>query len=55
MVIGWFGFVEASNGVAVTQPPNAILGIAITYCGINIVVYALSIVAIRRYARFVAG
>ena len=55
VVIGWFGFVEARNGVAVTQPPNAILGIAITYCGINIVVYALSIVAIRRYARFVAG
>jgi GPH family glycoside/pentoside/hexuronide:cation symporter len=55
VVIGWFGFVEASNGAAVTQSSSAVLGIAITYCGINIVIYALSILAIRRYARFVAA
>jgi GPH family glycoside/pentoside/hexuronide:cation symporter len=55
VVIGWFGFVEASNGATVAQSPNAVLGIAITYCGINIVIYFLSILAIRRYARFVAA
>jgi GPH family glycoside/pentoside/hexuronide:cation symporter len=53
VVIGWFGFVEASNGAVVTQSSRAVTGIAITYCGINIVIYALSILAIRRYARFV--
>jgi GPH family glycoside/pentoside/hexuronide:cation symporter len=53
VVIGWFGFVEASNGAVVTQSDHAVLGIALTYCGINIVIYALSILAIRRYARFV--
>ena len=55
VVIGWFGFVEASNGAVVTQSSRAVMGIAITYCGINIVIYALSILAIRRYARFVTA
>lgn len=51
LVIGAFGFVESADGAAVTQSPTAILGIAITYCGVNILIYAASIVAIQRFAR----
>jgi GPH family glycoside/pentoside/hexuronide:cation symporter len=53
VVIGWFGFVQSSNGATVAQSATAVLGIAITYCGINIAIYGVSILAIRRYARFV--
>lgn len=51
VVIGLFGFVESANGVQVRQTPTAILGIALTYCGINLLVYLASIIAIRRFAR----
>ncbi len=50
VVIGAFGFVESSNGARVTQTPTAILGIAIAYCGLNMVVYLCSILAVRRIA-----
>ncbi len=48
VMIGLFGFVESANGVHVTQTPTAILGIAVTYCGLNILVYLSSILAVRR-------
>jgi GPH family glycoside/pentoside/hexuronide:cation symporter len=51
VVIGLFGFVESANGAAVTQTPTAILGIAVVYCGINMLVYIVSIAAVRSYAR----
>ena len=51
VVIGLFGFVESANGAQVTQTPTAIFGIAFTYCGINMLIYLLSIVAVRRLAR----
>ena len=51
VVIGLFGFVESANGAHVTQTHTAVLGIAIVYCGLNGIVYLLSIVAVRRFAR----
>jgi hypothetical protein len=43
-----FGFVESANGVQVTQTPKAILGIAVAYCGVNMLVYLGSILAALR-------
>jgi GPH family glycoside/pentoside/hexuronide:cation symporter len=51
LMISLFGFVESANGAKITQSPMAILGIAITYCGVNMVIYLASILAIRRFAR----
>ncbi len=48
VVLGLFGFAQSSNGVHVVQTPTAILGIAITYCGLNMLVYGASILAVRR-------
>ncbi len=48
VVIGAFGFVESAGGVHVRQTPTAVLGIAFTYCGLNMLVYLASIVAVRR-------
>ncbi len=48
VVIGLFGFVESANGVQVNQTPMAILGIAVAYCGVNMLVYLGSILAVRR-------
>jgi GPH family glycoside/pentoside/hexuronide:cation symporter len=52
VVIGAFGYVESTDSVAVTQSPMAIIGIAVTYCGINMVIYAASILAVRRFGRY---
>jgi GPH family glycoside/pentoside/hexuronide:cation symporter len=51
VVLGLFGFVQSSNGAHATQSAMAIIGIAITYCGINMAIYLASILAIRRSAR----
>jgi len=51
VVLGLFGFVESSNGVHVIQTPLAILGIAITYSGLNMLVYLASILAVRRVGK----
>jgi len=51
-VLGLFGFVESSNGEQVTQSAWAITGIAVTYCGINMVIYLASVVAVRRFGRY---
>jgi GPH family glycoside/pentoside/hexuronide:cation symporter len=50
VVIELFGFVESSNGAHVVQTPTAILGIAVTYCGINMLIYLASILAVRQVA-----
>jgi GPH family glycoside/pentoside/hexuronide:cation symporter len=50
VTIGGFGFVESANGVHVHQTAKAILGIAITYSGINMLIYLASILAVRRVA-----
>lgn len=50
-VIGAFGFIESTGGVEVTQSHRAIIGIAVTYCGINGVIYLLSVLAMMRVNR----
>jgi GPH family glycoside/pentoside/hexuronide:cation symporter len=50
-VIGAFGFIESTDGVEVTQSHWAIVGIAVTYCGINILIYLVSILAMMRVNR----
>jgi len=52
VVLSLFGFVESSNGAHATQSAMAVTGIAFTYCGINMLIYLGSIVAIRRSARY---
>jgi GPH family glycoside/pentoside/hexuronide:cation symporter len=51
VVLSVFGFKEAANEAAVVQTSTAILGIAVTYCGINMAVYVASIFAVRRVER----
>jgi GPH family glycoside/pentoside/hexuronide:cation symporter len=50
LVLWLFGFKESTNGAHTDQTALAVLGIAITYCGINMVVYLASILAVRRIA-----
>jgi GPH family glycoside/pentoside/hexuronide:cation symporter len=47
VVIDLFGFVKSADGAQAHQTPTAILGVAITYCGINMLVYLASILAVR--------
>jgi GPH family glycoside/pentoside/hexuronide:cation symporter len=47
-----FGFVESSGGSQVVQSASAIRGIALTYVGINILVYLGTALPIWRYRRF---
>lgn len=54
VMLGLFGFVESSGGAGVVQTPTAIFGIAFTYCGINMLIYVISIFAMRRVARQLA-
>jgi GPH family glycoside/pentoside/hexuronide:cation symporter len=51
VALGLFGFVESSGGAQVTQSPMAIFGIAFTYCGLNMIIYLASILAVRRISR----
>jgi GPH family glycoside/pentoside/hexuronide:cation symporter len=51
VVLSLFGFVESTNGAQTTQTSWAIAGIAFTYCGINMLIYLASILAILRSAR----
>jgi GPH family glycoside/pentoside/hexuronide:cation symporter len=48
IVLGAFGFVESANGAHAHQTPHAILGVGVAYCGVNMVIYLASIVAVRR-------
>jgi GPH family glycoside/pentoside/hexuronide:cation symporter len=48
VVLSLFGFVESINGAHTTQTPLAIFGIAFTYCGVNMIIYLGSIVAVLR-------
>jgi GPH family glycoside/pentoside/hexuronide:cation symporter len=47
-----FGFVESTGGTHGTQTPTAILGIGLTYCGVNVLIYVLSVIPVWRYRRF---
>jgi GPH family glycoside/pentoside/hexuronide:cation symporter len=54
VVIGLFGFTESADGIHVAQTSSAIFGIGFSYCGINMLIYLISILAVRRFARFEA-
>ena len=49
------GFVESVNGAPVAQAQSAVLGIAFTYVAINVMVYLVSVVSVRRLARLSAA
>jgi GPH family glycoside/pentoside/hexuronide:cation symporter len=51
VMLSLFGFVESTSGAQATQSSMAVTGIALTYCGVNMVIYLASIVAIMRSAR----
>jgi len=51
VVIGLFGFASSSTGMAATQTPTAVFGIGFTYCGINMIIYLSSILALRQFAK----
>ena len=51
VVIGLFGFVSSANGASAPQTDTAVLGIAFTYCGLNAIIYAASILAVRWFAK----
>jgi GPH family glycoside/pentoside/hexuronide:cation symporter len=55
VVLALFGFSESSNGAHAVQTPLAIIGIAFTYCGINMIIYLASILTVWRSARDAPG
>lgn len=55
VLLSLFGFVEGAGGAHVAQSGAAVLGIGITYCGVNMLVYLISIVAARRFERLEAA
>jgi hypothetical protein len=50
VVIGLFGFVSSNAGMGAPQTSLAVTGIAFTYCGVNMLIYLASILAIHRFA-----
>jgi Na+/melibiose symporter-like transporter len=52
IVLEIFGFVESADGANVVQSWTAVLGIAVAYCGVNMLIYLSSVLAVRRFARF---
>jgi len=55
VVLSAFGFVESTNGAQAAQTPLAIAGIAVAYCGVNMVIYLASIAAVMRSSRHAPG
>jgi GPH family glycoside/pentoside/hexuronide:cation symporter len=55
VVLGLFGFVESTNGAHAVQTKTAVFGIGFAYCGINMLIYLGSIVAMLRTARDARG
>jgi GPH family glycoside/pentoside/hexuronide:cation symporter len=51
VLLAAFGFAGSSEGTHAAQSTTAIFGIAFTYCGVNMVIYLSSILAVRRFAR----
>jgi len=51
VVLGLFGFLESTDGAQTVQAPLAVFGVGFTYCGINMIIYLASIVAVIRSAR----
>jgi GPH family glycoside/pentoside/hexuronide:cation symporter len=51
VVLSLSGFVESTGSEQVVQTSAAVFGIAFAYCGVNMLIYLGSIVAVRRFAR----
>jgi GPH family glycoside/pentoside/hexuronide:cation symporter len=51
LMLGLGGFVESTGGIATAEPRSAIVAIAMTYVGINGLVYLLSLIPAWRYQR----
>jgi GPH family glycoside/pentoside/hexuronide:cation symporter len=51
VLIGAFGFAQGASGFATSQSKTAVFGIGFTYVGINMLIYLVSIVAVRRVVR----
>ncbi len=54
LMLGLGGFVESTGGIATAEPRSAIVAIAMTYVGINGLVYLLSLIPAWRYQRDLA-
>jgi GPH family glycoside/pentoside/hexuronide:cation symporter len=55
VVLGLFGFQQSSGGTGQAQSDMAVLGIGVTYVGVNMLIYLGSIAAIRFHARVAAS
>jgi Na+/melibiose symporter-like transporter len=55
VVLGLFGFQQSSGGMGQAQSDMAVLGIGVTYVGVNMLIYLGSILAIRFHARVAAS
>jgi GPH family glycoside/pentoside/hexuronide:cation symporter len=55
LMLGAAGFVESTGGVSAAQPKSAVLAIAVTYVGINGLVYLTSLLPAWRYQRGIAN
>ena len=51
LMLGAAGFIESTGGVSVAQPHSAVVAIAVTYVGLNILVYLSSLLPAWRYQR----
>lgn len=52
MMLQGFGFAEGTGGMHGSQSPHAVFGIALTYCGVNTLIYLASIIPVWRYRRY---
>jgi len=50
VLLSLFGFRESAGGATIHQSAMAIMGIAIIYCGVNMIIYLGSILAVRQIA-----
>ncbi len=51
IVMGLFGYVGGSAGMGSPQTTLAVIGIGVTYCGVNMIIYLSSIVAVHVFGR----
>lgn len=49
LILGLFGYVHATGGIAVKQPPSAVLGITLIYCVISTAFLLISVAVMRFY------
>ena len=49
VVLAATGYVQSTAGAAVTQPPEAVVGIVLSFSLVPAVIMGLSLIALRRY------